>query len=108
MKKNKQGIVYSTNPNYQFEIEQENIISLKPEEQILNLHLEKKSGKYVVIIKNFKGSNDELKKLGKTLKKSLSVGGTVKNNEIILQGNVRDDLIVILNKFGYKFKKVGG
>ena len=45
MKKNKQGIVYSTNPNYQFEIEQENIISLKPGEQILNLHLEKKSGK---------------------------------------------------------------
>ena len=44
----------------------------------------------------------------KTLKKSLNVGGTVKNNEIILQGNVRDNLIVILNKFGYKFKKVGG
>ena len=66
------------------------------------------SGKTVTIIKGFNGETVALKNLAKTLKNSIGVGGTVKNGEIIIQGNYRDSLIVLLKKMGHLIKRVGG
>ena len=62
----------------------------------------------IVIIKNFVGTTDDLKKLGKLLKTKCGVGGSAKNSEIIIQGNVREKVMEILEKEGYNYKRVGG
>ena len=61
-----------------------------------------------VIIKNFIGNNHNLKSLSKILKTKCGVGGSAKNGEIIIQGNVRDKVIDVLKKEGYNYKIVGG
>ena len=78
--------------------------------QNLEAHFSNKgrAGKTVTIIKGFNGEAIELKKLAKTLKNLIGVGGTVKNREIIIQGNYRDSLIVLLKKMGHLVKRVGG
>lgn len=78
--------------------------------QNLEAHFSNKgrAGKTVTIIKGFNGEAIELKNLAKTLKNSIGVGGTVKNREIIIQGNYRDSLIVLLKKMGHLVKRVGG
>lgn len=78
--------------------------------QNLEAHFSNKgrAGKTVTIIKGFNGEAIELKNLAKTLKNSIGVGGTVKNGEIIIQGNYRDSLIVLLKKMGHLVKRVGG
>jgi len=78
--------------------------------QALEAHFSKKGrgGKIVTIIKGFEGSEQALKKLGKELKNKLGVGGSVKNGEIIIQGNNRDKIMEILTKMGFKVKKIGG
>jgi translation initiation factor 1 len=68
----------------------------------------KRAGKVVTLIRGFQGSNLELKTLSKMLKNSLGVGGTVKNGEIIIQGNSRDKIMDILKKMGHDVKRVGG
>lgn len=68
----------------------------------------KRAGKIVTLIRGFQGSNLELKTLSKMLKNSLGVGGTVKNGEIIIQGNSRDKIMDILKKMGHDVKRVGG
>lgn len=84
----------------------------KPEKiaQNLECHFSKKgrAGKVATIIKGYKGNSHEIKELAKELKKKLSVGGTVKDNEIIIQGNYREKIISILSAMGYKLKRVGG
>ena len=62
----------------------------------------------VTLIKGFQGSSQELKKLGKTLKNAVGVGGTIKNGEIIIQGNLRDKIMELLKKMGHDVKRVGG
>ena len=78
--------------------------------QNLEAHFSNKgrAGKTVTIIKGFNGEATVLKNLAKTLKNSIGVGGTVKNEEIIIQGNYRDTLIIILKKMGHLVKRVGG
>lgn len=80
------------------------------EKQYLEAVFSKKgrSGKVVTIIKNFDGSETALKTLGKTLKMACGVGGSVKNKEIIIQGNHREKLIEILKKMGHQVKRIGG
>ena len=78
--------------------------------QKLEAHFSNKgrAGKTVTIIKGFKGNNKELKMLSKKLKQALGVGGSIKGEEIIIQGNYRDQLIQILTKMGHQVKRIGG
>ena len=69
---------------------------------------EKRKGKPITILENFKINNSELKIIAKDLKKFLSVGGTVKENYIIIQGDYRDKIMKILNSKGFETKRVGG
>ncbi len=109
-KKSNRYIVYSTNPDYQYDDEYEEVETLPPQQQQLKVQREKKGrgGKEVSIVRNFVGSEDDLKDLAKQLKQSCGVGGSVKDQEIIIQGNQVDKILEILLKLGYKAKKSGG
>jgi translation initiation factor 1 len=105
----KKRIMYSTNPDFEYEYEYDQIETLLPKEQKLKVCIDKhRSGKIAVIIKGFIGSTDNLKDLSKILKTKCSVGGTAKNGEIMIQGDVRDKVMGILDKEGYNYKRVGG
>tara|TARA_B100000427_G_scaffold144344_1_gene120146 strand:- start:98 stop:442 length:345 start_codon:yes stop_codon:yes gene_type:complete len=112
-KKNKKkeisGVVYSTNQNYDYSYDDEQEETLPPNEQDLRIVLDrKKGGKVVTTIIDFIGSKEALKALGKELKTYCGVGGTVKNGEILIQGDFRDKILALLLKKGYKAKKKGG
>ena len=109
MKKNKKGVIYSTNPNFQFEYDDNEQKKINNNEQLLTLHIDKhRAGKTVIIIKGFIGSKSDLKNLGKKIKKECGVGGSVKNNDIIIQGNMREKIALILEKEGIPYKNSGG
>jgi translation initiation factor 1 len=80
------------------------------EKQQLEAHFSNKgrAGKTVTLIKGFEGELHDLKSLAKTLKNALGVGGTVKNGEIIIQGNYREQLMTLLKEMGHEVKRVGG
>ena len=109
-KPNKQ-VIYSTNPdfNYSYDTPQEEE-TLQPNQQQLRIWLDKKQrgGKAVTLITGFVGSSDDLKELGSALKTLCGVGGTAKDNEIIIQGDHRDKALEYLLKQGYGAKKAGG
>jgi translation initiation factor 1 len=100
--------VFDENPDYVPEPESNNKDDY--DKQFLEAHFSKKGrgGKIVTIIKGFEGSEQALKKLGKELKNSLGVGGSVKDGDIIIQGNNRDKIIQLLKDKGFKVKKIGG
>ena len=108
-KKNKIGVMYSTNPNYDLEFEQEEE-TLTPENLYLEVWIDKKhrGGKVATLVKGFVGSESDLKGLGKLLKSKCGVGGSAKDGEIIIQGNMRERVMEILEKEGYNYKRVGG
>jgi translation initiation factor 1 len=103
-------IVYSTERGKVKEAPQYEKSTLAPEDQLLELHIEKKGrgGKVVIIVKGFVGKSDDLKDLGKTLKSHCGVGGTNKNGTIEIQGDVREKIDSKLKDLGYKTKRVGG
>ena len=108
-KKKRKGIMYSSNPNFEFEYENQEMGTLSNNEQHLKVCIDKhRAGKIAIIIKNFAGNSEDLKALGKLLKTKCGVGGSAKNGEIIIQGDVRDKVMVILDKEGYNYKRVGG
>ena len=110
-KKEKLNIVYSTNPNFQYEFEQEESIDSKPNsQQKLYVSIDKKQrgGKEVTLVEGFVGPEEELKELGKLLKSKCGVGGSVKSNEILIQGNFKDKVYDLLVKENYKVTKKGG
>ena len=108
-KSNRKGVVYSTNPNYEYENENTEKENVPKHKQQLYVHIDKKrSGKTAIAIKGFKCEINKIKDLGRILKNKCGVGGTVKNNEIIIQGNIRNKIILLLESEGYKCKKSGG
>ena len=109
-KKNKpdtRGFVYSTDPNFSFEEEQENIVTLPAPEQKLKIRLDTKqrAGKAVTLVEGFTGQEQDLEELGKKLKSFCGTGGTAKDGEIIVQGDQRDKVLQWLLKNGYSRTK---
>jgi translation initiation factor 1 len=102
-------IVYSTNPDFEADTDQNAQETLAPNKQLLKVHLDKKhrGGKVAVVVKNYVGTDDDLKDLGKMLKSACGVGGSSKDGEIIIQGDKRDKVMELLNKKGFKTKRVG-
>ena len=98
------GMVYSTNPEYQFETGQETEIeTLSPKNQILKIITDKKNrkGKIVTLVSGFIGKEEDLIKLSKELKTYCGTGGSVKNNEILIQGDLKEKIIHYLRSRGY-------
>lgn len=110
-KKNKpdsRGFVYSTDPTFKYEAEEEHIQdTLPPQQQKLKVRLDTKqrAGKAVTLVENFIGTTDDLEELGKKLKNFCGTGGSAKDNEIIIQGDQRDKVLQWLQKNGYKLTK---
>lgn len=103
------GLVYSTGdlpPNPQ---PGETVATLPPRQQDLRITLDKKlkGGKVATVVYNFVGKDEDLEALGKTLKAHCGVGGSVKNGEIILQGNCLDKVQAKLRTMEYRFKLAG-
>ncbi len=108
--KSRLNVVYSTNPDFQYQhSEEQEIETLSPDKQNLRVWLDRKqrAGKQVTIVKGFVGNDDDLKELARILKSKCGVGGTAKEGEIIIQGDFRDRVVDILLKEGYKAKKAG-
>lgn len=105
------GFVFSTNESEDFSrFDDETQENLKPEDQFLEAHFSNKGrgGKTVTLVTGFKGSEAELKALAKLLKTKCSVGGSIKDGDIIIQGNFRDKIMSLLKKEGFNVKRVGG
>lgn len=101
-------LVYSTNPDYMVPHEAEEKITLAPAEQLLRVILETKhrAGKTVTIIYGFEGADADLEALGKALKNFCGTGGSVKDGEIIIQGDHRQKVFQYLKQKGYNKAKL--
>ena len=102
--KDRLGMVYSTNPDFKYDVDDEvEKDTLPKEKQSLRISLDKRNrgGKTVTLITGFIGTNEDLTALGKFLKVKCGVGGSAKDGEIIIQGDVRQKVADILTKEGY-------
>lgn len=109
--KDRLGVVFSTNPDFNYESgESEGQPTLPPRQQDLKIQLDRKkrAGKSATLVTGFIGTGDDLKALGKMLKTKCGVGGTVKDGEILVQGDFCNKIIDILKSEGYKVKRSGG
>jgi len=106
------GLVFSTNPDFSFENEEENDQdTLEPNKQKLYVSIDRKQrgGKEVTLVEGFIGDEDDCKELGKTLKSKCGVGGSVKDFDILIQGKLKEKIYELLIILGYtQTKKKGG
>ncbi len=103
--KDRLGVMYSTNPDFKYDTgEQVEEQTLSKEKQRLSITLDKRNraGKSVTLVSGFRGTEDDLTALGKMLKVKCGVGGSVKDGEILIQGDLRTKVAEILKKEGYK------
>lgn len=103
-KKKRVGVVYSTNATYAYESETTPIVATQPpSRQRLRVQMERagRAGKTVTLVRGFEGQADDLAALCRLLKQKCGVGGTVKDGEIIMQGDLRPKLVEVLKKEGY-------
>ena len=102
------GVVYSTNPDFQYQkegsVEEE---TLPPGKQRLIVGIDRRNrgGKQVTLVSGFVGKAEDLKELGRALKTRLGVGGSAKDGEITVQGDFRDKVVSILQQMGYQAKR---
>lgn len=109
--KDRLNVVYSTNPNFQYETgNTEEAETLSPNQQKLRVQLDRKNrgGKVVTLVTGFVGTDDNLKELGRMLKSKCGVGGSAKDGEIIVQGDFKQKVIELLKKEGYTQTKPVG
>ena len=110
-KKKRVNVVYSTNPDYNYEESfDEDLETLAPEDQDLRVWIDRKhrKGKTATLVKGFVGAEDDLKELAKILKSKCGTGGAAKDGEIIIQGDFREKILQHLSDLGYSAKKAGG
>lgn len=108
--KQRLGMVYSTNPDFEYTVEQEpQEETLPPEKQDLRVWIDRKhrGGKTVTLVKGFVGTEEDLLELGRMLKSRCGVGGSAKDGQIIIQGDHRERVVELLLKEGYRCKKAG-
>lgn len=109
--KKRLGVVYSTNPDFNFtnEDEVQEEATLPPEKQKLIVGIDRRNrgGKTVTIVSGFVGTAADLAELGRTLKVKCGVGGSAKDGEITIQGDLRDKVTALLQSMGYVKAKRG-
>lgn len=106
--KDRLGVVYSTNPDYEYSREEESETqTLPPSKQKLTVTIDRRNrgGKQVTLVSGFVGTQDDLSALGKALKVKCGVGGTAKDGEITIQGDQRDKVVAILQGMSYNAKR---
>lgn len=109
--KDRLGVLYSTDPNYQYQTDEApEAETLPPAEQRLRVGLSKsgRAGKEVSLISGFVGTTQDLEDLGKLLKQRCGTGGSVKDGDILIQGDKRDRLVELLLSLGYRQTKRSG
>lgn len=108
--KKREGVVFSTNPEFNYsQPGADEATTLPPRQQDLRVSLDKhmRAGKQVTLVTGFVGTSADLEALGKLLKSKCGVGGSVKDGEIMIQGDHRDKLLVVLTQEGYRAKRKG-
>ncbi len=103
-RKQAQGIVYSTNPDFQYQYDEEpEAETLEPGQQKLRVSIERhhRGGKTATVIRGFVGTGDDLSDLARQLKNRLGVGGSAKEGEIIIQGELKEKVTPLLHTLGY-------
>lgn len=106
--KKRLGVVFSTNPDFQYEEEAEQEpATIEPSKQNLIVSIDRKGrgGKQVTLVTGFVGTAEDLAELGRTLKVKCGVGGSAKDGEITIQGDFRDRVTTLLKDMGYKAKR---
>ena len=109
-KKNRVNVVYSTNPNFEFEVHSNDEISIPFNQQKLYVSIDRKNrgGKSVTLVEGFIGNDEDAKDLAKKLKQLCGVGGGFKNSEIYIQGDQKNKVASFLQKLGAVVKLKGG
>ena len=106
--KKRLGVVFSTDPNFNYEEETENEPqTLEPSKQNLIVSIDRKgrAGKQVTLVTGFVGTSDDLADLGRVLKVKCGVGGSAKDGGITIQGDFRERVVTLLKDMGYKAKR---
>lgn len=103
-KKHLQGVVYSTNPDFEYQYDEEpEAETLEPGRQKLRVGIERKGrgGKTATVVKGFVGTEADLNDLARTMKSRLGVGGSAKDGEIVIQGELKEKAVTLLRGLGY-------
>ena len=106
--KQRLGVVYSTNPDFQYQTEaapEEETLPPGRQRLIVGIDRRTRGGKQVTLVSGFVGTADDLKELARTLKTRCGVGGSAKDGEITIQGDFRDKVVALLKELGYQAKR---